>query len=676
MPKTIDTAITGPFDLDHASQNPLTITSAGSITSTGAGEDGIDGVAGVAWSILNDGAVSSAGGYGVDLAGAGSLNNSGTVSGLTSGFVTGGSGTVVNQGTITGTSGDGVSFGHGGSVANSKAGSITGGTYGVEIAGASGVVTNNGAISGADDGIDLTAGGQVTNNADGSISVSAPASSGNGVEITGGYGSVTNYGVIAADYNGADILLNDGGVVRNDGSLNPSDGSPGQPGTTGVEIANGAGFVINNGTIQGGYRQGPAVVLEDGGSVVNQGNGAIYGGSGTEGNLGEGVQIDGEGSLTNLAGGVIDGGQAVDLEGCGTVTNQGDIGGAYESVGVLLEAGGSVTNEAGGSITGSSRGEAILLLNGGSVTNEKGGTISGVAAAISTNLSGSVINAGVISNDGRSGVTLGDGGSVINEKGGSISAASNAVQVEAGSGVVTNAGTISAVDPNTNAPEDSVVFSAGTTDNWLIVDPGAVFVGVADATQATDSTLELARGTGAISGIGTTEFLGFNTLAVDNHADWTLSGANTIATVLDKGLLQVSDGAFDISTAIDPDSTGTFEIAAGATLDVAAALGADTTMMFTAGSEVVIGDFAQFGENIGTRQYQGSLLTGFGGSTIDLDGFSMTDLQSSFSKHSGLLQLSNGDSQMATLDFQTSTLGAGTFHFASDGNNGVLITHS
>jgi hypothetical protein len=129
MPKTIDTAITGPFDLDHASQNPVTITSTGSITSTGAGEDGVDGVAGVAWSIFNDGAVSSAGGYGVDLAGAGSLDNSGTVSGLTSGFVTGGSGSVVNQGTITGTSGDGVSFGHGGSVTNRKAGSITGGTY-------------------------------------------------------------------------------------------------------------------------------------------------------------------------------------------------------------------------------------------------------------------------------------------------------------------------------------------------------------------------------------------------------------------------------------------------------------------------------------------------------------------------------------------------------------------
>jgi hypothetical protein len=40
-----------------------------------------------------------------------------------------------------------------------------------------------------------------------------------------------------------------------------------------------------------------------------------------------------------------------------------------------------------------------------------------------------------------------------------------------------------------------------------------------------------------------------------------------------------------------------------------------------------------------------SLLKDFGGSTIDLEGFSMTGLQSSFSNHSGLLQLSNGDSQ-------------------------------
>jgi len=52
-----------------------------------------------------------------------------------------------------------------------------------------------------------------------------------------------------------------------------------------------------------------------------------------------------------------------------------------------------------------------------------------------------------------------------------------------------------------------------------VINPGAVFSGSADATAATNSTIELVKGTGAISGIGVGNFLGFNTLKVDARAN-------------------------------------------------------------------------------------------------------------------------------------------------------------
>jgi hypothetical protein len=47
-----------------------------------------------------------------------------------------------------------------------------------------------------------------------------------------------------------------------------------------------------------------------------------------------------------------------------------------------------------------------------------------------------------------------------------------------------------------------------------------------------------------------------------------------------------------------------------------------------------------------------------------------------YDSSSGLLQLSNGAGQAATLDFQNSTLGAGAFQFAADGSGGMLLTHA
>jgi hypothetical protein len=175
--RTINTTINGPLFL-LPTDNPLTITASGGVNATAT--DAIDGDSSTAWAISNAGTVSSASGYGVSLAGAGSSvtnNPGGSISGTgPAGFniisgvaITGASGTVTNGGTISVSGGGyGVHLAGGGVVTNSN--SITGGEDGVLIEGAPGQINNTGAISASvDDGAALFAGGTITNSATGSI---------------------------------------------------------------------------------------------------------------------------------------------------------------------------------------------------------------------------------------------------------------------------------------------------------------------------------------------------------------------------------------------------------------------------------------------------------------------------------------------------------------------------
>jgi hypothetical protein len=545
MAKKISGAISGPLTLTP-SDNPLTITGTGSVASMGANNDGIDGAAGTAWSIINKGTVSSEEGWAISLAGAGALDNSGMISGQLGGFETGGGGAVTNKGTIKGT-------------------------------------------GAGQDAIDLHGGGSITNKAGGLIQA---GSRGVAITIDGGSGTVTNSGTISGSLSSGVFLLDGGSVTNKAGGIIRAEAR-----SVAVDIENASGTVTNHGKIIGGL--GGGVSLNAGGVVTNGADGVISGGA-----LGAGVEIGG---------------------GSGTVMNNGEITGTAA---------------------------AVFIFDGGSVTNT--GTIKA--------------NGGLISDGVRLGIDdEGQISVVTNEKGGLISGNGNGVETVAGSGIVTNAGTIS-------GGTHSVLFDPGTSDNRLVIVPGAVFKGAADATGATNSTIELAKGSGAISGIGNSQFLGFDTLVDDNAAKWTLKGVSTIATVLNDGKLELS-GGLTVSSAIDPDSTGVFKLDGGSTLEVAAAIGSGSRMSFASGSELVIDHFGLFGQNVGTSNYTGSLLEMFGGSTIDLKDFGFAGLESSFSSSSGLLQLTNGASQAATLDFKTSNLGAGTFHFASDESGGVLIKH-
>ena len=97
-------------------------------------------------------------------------------------------------------------------------------------------------------------------------------------------------------------------------------------------------------------------------------------------------------------------------------------------------------------------------------------------------------------------------------------------------------------------------------------------------------------------------------------------------------------------------------------------------MDFQAASQLVVDNAALFGTAIGGTSYLGSQLENFGaGDSIDLHNFSASGATLAYDSSSGLLQLSNGGA-VATLDFQQSTLGSGSFHLAADASGGLSIT--
>jgi hypothetical protein len=176
MPRIIFSQINGPVVLAPA-DNPLIITGTGTVTSTGSA-DGIDGGIGTTWTITNAGAVNASGGYGVSLAGAGVIGNTGAISGKDA-IVLRAGGNVTNSagGTISGLGALGQGLGSG---------------AGVYIAGATGTVTNNGSISGGGYGVALAAGGMVTN-------TSSIVGGADGVIVRNAAGTVKNSGKIIAN---------------------------------------------------------------------------------------------------------------------------------------------------------------------------------------------------------------------------------------------------------------------------------------------------------------------------------------------------------------------------------------------------------------------------------------------------------------------------------------------
>jgi hypothetical protein len=435
------------------------------------------------------------------------------------------SATVFNFGTITsgtGSTSQAINLLHGGVIVNgatndtgalisgSNAGIYAGGhllSTGVDYfyPGAGTTVTNYGTIKGSASGVAIVSGGVVTNR--GLIT-----GDNSGIVFEGSAGTVINFGTVLSTPTGTSgdaIYFNAGGTITNYGLISGARG-PIAEGTAlsraGVVSTETVSATVRNfGTITSvAGTQTNGVNLLHGGVLVNGATnltGALISGlnSGVSGGghiLSTGVQYYYPGAVT-------------------TVTNYGMIQ-ASGAFGVRVESGGAVVNF--GTISSSAplsgtTGVGVYMNTGGLVINEAGGLITALRDAVrfdetaGTTISfGGVVNAGIIQSTGTgSGVYFGQGGVLINEAGGQILANGSAVEVKSGAGAIVNFGTITGASGTAIVlgGGDEVVLEAGSKLNGVVSNfqfgdtfdlPSMTFSTVGSATLGANNVLQIIEG--------------------------------------------------------------------------------------------------------------------------------------------------------------------------------------
>ena len=593
-------------------------------------------------------------------------------------------GSVINSGTGARISGRGnavTDYARGLTVTNG--GTIAGGTNGVSASGAA-VVTNQGAISGAGyNGVYLGYSGGLVTNAGGARITGGRS----GVLATSGPATVTNQGTLSGPAY-AGVQLGAGGTVTNTGTAAVITG-----GLWGVYAAGGAATVVNSGAITGVAVDG--VYLGAGGSVTNAAGAHISGGQ-------NGVYATG-GAATVTNAGTIAGtsGYGVGLGAGGTVTNSGTAARIAGGLWGIFAGSGAVTVANQGTIAGGSAGAIHFANANGNVLHLfPGAVVSGLVqggTGSDTLELGSGATAGTISGIGSQftgfEVLSVDGGAAWVLSGANTLLAAATVNLVS-SDSLTVAGALVAPANLTVAGLGTLVASGGhmevgtagtATANQVVVDAshtlamsgGPVMAITIGGTVANAGVIVVTGGHGAINGAIT----GAGTLQVNAGDGLALNGSSSTAgTVLDNGTLTI--GASDslrVSASVNPASTGLFVLTNASLLEVAADTGAHSQISFlgTSGDKLVVDAVASFGTNVGLGTYTGPLLENFGTlDVVDLKNLPFAGVGApTYSAATGLLQLASG-SVKATLSFQNSSLGSGTFHVATDGTGGVLVTHS
>lgn len=522
--------------------------------------------------------------------GNGTLTNDGSIAGPVT-VTTGGS--LLNTTQIGGTGTNGAVVSGGGVLENAAGGTIGGGTNAVYVGTGGTLVFDPGA----------TFVGKIAGNGGGTLELASGASAGT---LTGLGTSVTGLQVVT-EAAGAQWYLNGASTLAVGSTL----------------VVNGGLYTGNSLSVRGSVTVGGSLVgnvsLFSGAVLTNESGasagGAINSNYGTiinAGTISEEIgQSFSEGFVTNLNGGVISAsGDAIALFDRSAVTNYGSI--KATSIGVVLEFGGNIENQAGGLIYGEYNAVGFFdgsssIFNQGTLAGSSGYSVRAVSETlVATNAASGYVGSGIhiygglgtVSNYGtihgystggfsRTAVRIDNGGSLFND--GLISAYASAVRF-AGGGFITNDGTIlgtsgvylkngSLTNAGTISGSSSYAVKFGSLSGSLIIDAGAVFIGAVEGNGKNDTlVLNSSSSAGTLTGLGS-QFTGFKTTSEAAGATWTLTGNNTVgsagislganSTFTNTGNL--SGGLVGTSSGIVATNYGT--ISAGAGVGVSLTLG-------------------------------------------------------------------------------------------------------
>jgi fibronectin-binding autotransporter adhesin len=417
-------------------------------------------------------------GTGVDLYGGGTLNNTGSVTGDYIGVELGQTGTVNNAvgGAITGLDGNAIYAVAGATIINDGVlASGVGSGYDAVYVTTDGSLANTGTITGDGAAVQFNGSATVTNSATGTIS----GNNGSAIFIEGA-GTLTNAGVLTSTNNEAVAILQ-GGSVTNTGTITGL--------YTGVQLGSSShplgGTIVNSGTIQATFDGGTGVYTAGAATVTNNA-GATIAATLTAGSGSWGVQSD-LGALT--------------LTNAGTI--QGDAG-------VVLDAGGTVTNASTGVITGTT-----TAINSGA---------GGASGAVN------IANAGVIT-----------GGDYAIQLTGAYD---NTITLQAGSTTTGLISTDSGNDSLTLAGASTGGVNLGAGNNTLTLVSGASAGGTLDGGSGGTNALILSGATsGVVSG---SQLVDFATATKTGAGTWSLTGATsglTASWTVQQGILSVANDA-------------------------------------------------------------------------------------------------------------------------------------
>ncbi|HEY4171617.1 MAG TPA: Hint domain-containing protein [Rhodopila sp.] len=544
--------------------SPLTITSAGAISSSGSGILGT-----YAGTLVNAGSV-----YGhqtgIELDDGGSVTNQfgGTISSYFDGIlVTAGYATVVNAGLISGRESLGVDLVAGGNLTNLSSGTIS--SYSntdvtaIGIYTSGGTVVNAGSVYGTFYGIQQRAGGSLTNVSGGRIS---------GFEAIGfgsSNGSLVNAGTVSGVSDG--VFLNSGLVINQSGGTITGD-------QDGILFDGPAGTVVNAGLVSGGEYYG---VEDRGGNLTNQAGGTISGdrvgiysyvyGTGAPTIVNAGVIIGATGIRFRIRGDgtaaqtVVDSGTIIGTGGSAIAFDGGDdlleFVPGYAAITGVVDGGGAATLEfasgAGvGTLTGSNAdftNFAIGTVDAGASWVLAGTVTFGIGITLADNsgfalaASGTLVNAGSITADLTSYSIRGGGAAALLRNLGSIQAYNIAVSLQSGGTIINGASgnTTALISANYGAFVASglvsnygtISASGGGSESVLLAGAGQVSNHAGGLITGHNVGVDLSGGVATLTNLGVISATNNGVLAlygsdvVMNGAGALISGSRAVAFV-------------------------------------------------------------------------------------------------------------------------------------------------